>query len=210
MQKIFNQEIRFTKADGTSYPDWEEKELGDIVDNVGGTALEKYVEENADFNFISIGNYTRNGKYIDNGQRIILNDKTNTKRLNKGDLVMVLNDKTAKGDIIGSTILIDHDKYIYNQRSERMITKNVNSLFIWYKLNSNCFRKKVFKNAQGATQIYVNFTTVKRLKINIPKIEEQEKIAEFLSSLDNKIEHMEKQLEQTKQYKKSLLQQMLV
>ena len=48
------------------------------------------------------------------------------------------------------------------------------------------------------------------MKIPAPSIEEQIKIANFLSSIDKKIEQTQKQLEQTKEFKKALLQQMFV
>jgi type I restriction enzyme S subunit len=211
MQKIFSQQLRF-KADDEDYPEWEKKKLGEIVNNVGGTALEKFVSNDGQFKFVSIGNYTTSGKYIDNGQRVVLNNKTKDKILNKYDLVMVLNDKTAKGDIIGSTILIDADNsYIYNQRSERLICKNViHPLYLWFYLNSAEFRKTVFGIAQGGTQIYVNFSAVKELFIDLASFPEQTKIAAFFSAIDRKIDLVSQQLEQAKAFKKGLLQQMFV
>jgi len=44
----------------------------------------------------------------------------------------------------------------------------------------------------------------------MPCVEEQNKIANFLSSIDTKIEQTQKQLEKTKEFKKALLQQMFV
>jgi type I restriction enzyme, S subunit len=212
MQKIFSQAIRFKADDGSDYPDWEEKNLGAVVDNIGGTALEKHTNPNSNYKFISIGNYGTNGKYIDNGQRVELNDKTKTKLLDKNNLVMVLNDKTAIGDIIGSTILIDkNDNYIYNQRSERLICKSeLLPIFAWHYLNSRMFRRSVYSISQGGTQIYVNFPSVKGLKFNLPSKKEQTKIANFLSSIDSNIEQLVKQLDESKQFKKALLQQMFV
>ena len=48
------------------------------------------------------------------------------------------------------------------------------------------------------------------LKIPFPSFGEQTKIANFLSSIDSKIEQIGKQLDETKQFKKALLQQMFV
>ena len=49
------------------------------------------------------------------------------------------------------------------------------------------------------------------MKINRPSNKlEQQKIANFLSSIDSKIEQLVKQLDETKQFKKALLQQMFV
>lgn len=212
MQKIFSGEIRFKADDGSEFCEWEEKNVGQCINHIGGTALEKYVSNEAKYNFISIGNYSTTGKYIDNGQRVELNEKTRVKLLEKDDLVMVLNDKTSSGDIIGSTIHIDeNDKYIYNQRSERIICKdNILPLYFWHYFNSQMFRRKVFSLAQGGTQIYINFSSVKSIETIIPCLEEQTKIANFLSSIDDKIEQVQKQLNSTKEFKKALLQQMFV
>jgi len=212
MQKIFSQEIRFKDDNGEDYPDWKEKSLGEIFSSFGGTALEKYVVENGDYKFISIGNYSKTGHYIDTGQRILLNEKTQTRLLKRDDLVMVLNDKTKTGDLIGSTILINKDgEYIYNQRSEKIVCKDaVTPKYLWTLLNSPGFRKTVFSISQGGTQIYVNFSAIKKLNTPLPSIKEQQKIADFISSIDTKINTVQTQLTQTKNFKKGLLQKMFV
>lgn len=212
MQKIFSQEVRFKDENGNDFPEWEEKEIGDLVKNVGGTALEKFVSKKENYRFISIGNYSVDGKYVDNGQRIVLNEKTKIRLLNKGDLAMVLNDKTVSGDLIGSTILIDEDnKFIYNQRTERLICGNeLDSFFAWYFLNSKKFRKRMVTISQGGTQIYVNFPSVKKEKIYIPQKKEQQKIAQFLKSLDNLIESKQQQITQAEKWKKGLMQGLFV
>jgi len=213
MQKLFSQQLRFKADDGSEFGEWEKLTLSQISKHIGGTALESYVSECGDYNFISIGNYSTNGKYIDNSQRIILNEKTGTKLLDKDDLVMVLNDKTATGDLIGSTILINEDnKYIYNQRSERIICNKskVLSVYLWHFLNSEMMRSEVRKLAQGGTQIYINFSSVLSIIFLLPCLAEQNKIANFLSAIDQKIEVVAQQIEQAKQWKKGLLQQMFV
>lgn len=213
MQKIFSQEIRFKNDNGEDFGEWVETNLNKISNHIGGTALESFVSLEADYKFISIGNYSTNGNYIDNGQRIELNDKTQAKLLNKNDLVMVLNDKTSTGDLIGSTLLIDRDnEYIYNQRSERIICNLdlVNPKFLWHYLNSFKMRDEIKKLAQGGTQIYINFSSVLGIGILLPLIQEQEKIAEFLTAIDEQIDHTTAQLTHTKQWKKGLLQQMFV
>ena len=212
MQKIFSQELRFKDENGNEYPEWKLGRLGEYLINKGGTPLEKYVEDEGTYNFISIGNYSVDGNYIDTGQRINLNDKTHEKLLNKNDLVMVLNDKTASGDLIGSTILIDEDnKYIYNQRSERLICNSaISPDFCWILLNSKMFRRKVFSIAQGGTQIYVNFSSVKNLEIELPHLKEQEKIVHFIFNLNTKLNKEQEKLDGLNQYKKGLLQQMFI
>ena len=56
----------------------------------------------------------------------------------------------------------------------------------------------------------VSKTDFFKLKVPYPHPAEQRKIAEFLSALDNKIELVDRELEQAKAFKKGLLQQMFV
>lgn len=191
--------------------DWQVVRLGDVCKNFGGKSLEKEVSSSGQYRFISIGNYSIDGKYFDNGQRISLNKNTQEKLLEKNDLVMVLNDKTSDGKIIGSTILIDRDNaYIYNQRSERLVcSERLEPLFAWCVLNSKKIRKKIFEISQGGTQIYVNFSSVKNIQIPIPPLTEQKKIAEILSEADNEITLLEQKLESLEIQKKGLMQKLL-
>ena len=188
--------------------EWRSIPLSSIVDHVGGTALESYVVKDGEYKFISIGNYSENGKYIDNGQRIEAKGKAKDKILNQNDLVMVLNDKTSSGKIIGSTILVsESNKYIYNQRSERIICRDeVFPYFMWLYLNSPIFKNKILHLVQGGTQIYINFQSIYKLLINLPIFPEQEKIADFLTTYDRMIDVQAQRVESMKTRKKGLLQ----
>ncbi|WOJ95530.1 restriction endonuclease subunit S [Congregibacter brevis] len=186
------------------------KPLAQVFSNTGGTSLEDQVSVSGTHKFISIGNYSKDGNYIDNSQRIPLNDKTRAKLLNKGDLVMVLNDKTKTGDIIGSSILIEsNDAYIYNQRSEKLVLRReeFSSKYCWFLLNTPKQRKDVFKISQGGTQIYVNFSAVKTLSISFPTLPEQQKIADFLTSIDKRTAQLTEKKALLEDYKKGVMQQ---
>ena len=184
----------------------------DCFSHFGGTALEQYVTENASYNFISIGNYSPEGTYIDNGQRINNIEKTKDKILNKNDLVMVLNDKTSQGNIIGSTILIDeNNKYIYNQRSEKIKCNfNIIPKYAWCILNSTHIRNTIFKKSQGGTQIYINFNEIENLKLYVPSIKEQIKLSNVYSFMISKLDIENQKLNYLNIMKKSLLQQMFI
>jgi type I restriction enzyme, S subunit len=189
---------------------WKNYTLQELVQNVGGTALESHTSPIGTHKFISIGNYSTVGTYIDNGQRVNLNEKTKTKLLDKDNLVMVLNDKTTSGDIIGSTILIDKsDSYIYNQRSERLICRDqFLPKYAWVYLNSPHFRNRIVKMAQGGTQIYVNFPSVKKESIALPERQEQQKIADFLGSVDAWLDNLRQQKTALETYKRGMMQKL--
>lgn len=215
LQKMFPKkdelvpEFRFDGFDG----EWKNVYVKDIGSFLGGTSIECYFNKKGDYKVISIGSYSNNSKYIDQGLRVDLNDKTKSKLLSRNDLAMVLNDKTTQGNIIGRTLLIDEDnKYIFNQRTQR-ITPNFdkyNSLFLYYLFNSDIFRNKIKKISQGNTQIYVNWPNVESILLKVPKKEEQAKIGQFFKNLDTQIENEEKLLDSYKMMKKSLLQKMFV
>lgn len=103
---------------------------------------------------------------------------------------MILNDKTTSGNIIGRVLLIEESGiYVYNQRTERIEINldEYDSVFLYEMLNAPNIREKIIKQAQGNTQIYVNWTAISLLKYMIPSKEEQVKIGEYLHSISNLI-----------------------
>ena len=80
--------------------------------------------------------------------------------------------------------------------------------FIYYYLMD--YKQYIHRFIETGTQGNLNAQTVKSLKINLPCLKEQTKIANFLSEIDSKIEQVQKQLSSTKEFKKALLQQMFV
>ena len=186
--------------------------IKEYFESDGGTALEKYIDERGTYNIISIGNYTPDGKYYDNGQKVIYNEKTKMKLLSKKNLAMILNDKTTTGDIIGSTILIDEDnKYIYNQRTQKLICKNINAEYSWCFFNSKYFRDKVFRLSQGGTQIYVNYSQIENQKIFIPKNKKIENdIVKSIFLITKLIDNENDKFLKLQKLKKGLMQSMFV
>ena len=192
LQKMFPQngelypEIRFegfTKA-------WEQRKLLEFGKATGGTSIESEFSEDGIYKVISIGSYSEDSVYRDQGIRAVRSDKTANRILNKGDITMILNDKTASGNIIGRVLLIEESGvYVYNQRTERIEVDNSNydSQFIYTMLNAPEIRDKIIKQSQGNTQIYVNWTTVSQTDYLVPQLSEQRRIGEYFSNLDNLI-----------------------
>lgn len=170
--------------------DWEQRKLGELGKATGGTSIESEFSAEGVYKVISIGSYSENSVYNDQGIRAIKSDKTNNRVLNRNDLTMILNDKTTSGNIIGRVLLIEESGiYVYNQRNERIEinVEEYDPVFLYEMLNAPNIREKIIKQSQGNTQIYVNWSDISLLDYMIPSKEEQVKIGEYLHNISHLI-----------------------
>ena len=192
---------------------WEQRKLLEFGLATGGTSIESEFSEDGVYKVISIGSYSEDNVYRDQGIRAVRSDKTVNRILNKGDITMILNDKTASGNIIGRVLLIEESGvYVYNQRTERIEVDNSNydSQFIYTMLNAPAIRDRIIKQSQGNTQIYVNWTTISQTDYLVPQFSEQRKIGEYFANLDHLITLHQRELEKLQNIKKSMLEKMFV
>ena len=213
LQKMFPKngekipEIRFAGFTG----DWEQRKLGEFGKATGGTSIESEFSANGIYKVISIGSYSEDSVYRDQGIRAVESEKTLNRILNEGDITMILNDKTASGNIIGRVLLIEESGvYVYNQRTERieLDNKNYDSQFIYMMLNAPQIRDKIIKQSQGNTQIYVNWSTISQTEYLVPQIKEQQRIGSYFSHLDHLITLHQRKCDALKEVKKFMLQNM--
>ena len=205
MQQIFSQAIRFKADDGSDFPDWEEKKLGDVAEIVGGgtppTAVEKYWNGNIQwFTPTEI-----KSKFIVNSKRTITQvglDTSSAKLLPKGTLLF--SSRATVGEV-GIAV----QECTTNQGFQSFIVnKNNEPEFLYNWIIKN--KKEFIRRASGSTFLEIGKSEIKKIKLHIPALPEQTKIANFLSSIDSKIEQVGKQLDESKQFKKALLQQMFI
>lgn len=209
MQKIFNQEIRFAAENGNDFVDWGEKNLGEVADFFKGKGLPKsHLSDSASFKCIHYGElFTKYNELIETViSRTDIYDKPFLSISN--DVLMPTSDVTPNGLATASCILEDNvilggDILIIRQK-----VKILNGLFLSYYITQ--FREKVMKLVSGSTVYHLYGSDMKNLKVLIPCLKEQTKIANFLSAIDEKITLVATQIEDTQEYKKGLLQQMFV
>ena len=214
MQKIFSGKIRFKNSAGKNFPDWEEKKLGEIgktYNGLTGKTAKDFGEGSPFVTYMQIFQNALFGKMSKFGYVRIKNNE-NQNKIKKGDILFTTSSETPEEvgfssaflDEINSDIYLNSFCFGYRLNDiEKTLPK-----FLRFLFRSEFFRKKVIKLAQGSTRFNLSKNELMKAKINLPNTEEQEKIAEFLTSIDNKVDLINNQLEQAKVFKKGLLQRM--
>ena len=111
--------------------------------------------------------------------------------------------------LIGKSTIIPNNLIKSTHGAFMTVFRGESNDFISHWFQTPIFYKEVHKNL-GATINSINGSNLKKFKTIFPSRPEQIKIANFLSSIDSKIEQTQKQLDSTKEFKKALLQQMFV
>jgi len=125
--------------------------------------------------------------------------------LSEGDYVVALTRPILSGNLKIARI----DKYfnnsLLNQRVAKLITDN-NSSFIYNLLKGSRLIKSIENNIAGSDPPNLSPNDINHIKIKIPSLPEQQKIASFLSAIDDKITKLAKKKELLEQYKKGIMQ----
>jgi len=197
MQKLFSQKVRFKADDGSEFPEWEEKKLGDIADVIMGQSPD------GDSVNLNDGLYLIQGKADLLGSNIVPERFTNkpTKICEPLDLVM-----TVRAPV-GYVVRIEF-KACIGRGVCAIRAKKIDSNYL---LHYMAFKENEWKKIeQGSTFTAVNSDDVKMFKVSVPCLAEQQKIADCLSSLNEVIEKQKATLAAWEELKKGLLQQMFV
>ncbi len=208
MQKLFSKELRFKDDNGKDYPDWEVKRLGEVSANIMygmNASATTFDGKNKYLRITDIDENTRT--YIPNpitSPQGLIEDKY---KLSEGDIVF-----TRTGASVGKSYLYDKKEgdLFFAGFLIRFAIKKGNPNFMYYQTLTEKYNKWVITMSMRSGQPGLNANEYKEFEIVFPSIQEQNKIANFLSKIENKISAVNEQIEQTKTYKKGLLQKMFV
>ena len=208
MQQIFKQEIRFKKDDGSDYPEWEEKMLGSIVKFSKGKGISK-----SDIEIDGTNPCVRYGELYTHYGEVIEEIKSFTNIPKKGMVLSESNDvlipSSGETNIdIATASCVMKDGVILGG-DLNILKSKMNGIFLSFYMN-NHLKFEIAKYGQGVSVVHLYSSHLKLLKLLVPSIEEQDDIANFLSSLDDKINVVVSQIEKMKEWKRGLLQQMFV
>ena len=185
MQKIFSREIRFKPDTTSEYPDWEEKSLGDVVQIKYGKDQKQVICENGLYPILGTGGEIgRTNDFLCSKPSVLIG--------RKGTI-----DKPVFMDTPFWTV----DTLFYTEVFENTFPK-------WLFYQFQLINWYLYNEASGVPSL--SASTIYKISINLPSLPEQQKIATFLTGIDEKINGVKERLEATKAYKKGLLQVMFV
>ena len=199
MQKLFSQQIRFKADDGSEFEEWEEKQLGDVCHFINGRAYKQTEWEKEGTPVIRLQNLTGSGK------------EYYYSTLNLPDHQYCYNnDLLYMWSATFGPIFWQGEKAIFHYHIWKVEVEpqQLDKQYMYYLLDE--MTEKMKSSLNGSTMLHVTKQGMESTKKNLPSIEEQTKIANFLSAIDQKIDVVSEQLEQAKLWKKGLLQQMFV
>ena len=205
LQNLFPKEnqkvpdIRFPEFKNSG--EWEEKKLGELTLDINERNKSNLTK------VLSVTNIYGIIEQEDFFQKIVASeDLSNYKVIRKGDIAY-----NPSRINVGSVDLLQ--KYEIGIMSPMYVVvrckENIlNNIFLKQWLISNTFYSLLERNLQGGVRKSLSYNIFKEINILIPPLKEQQKIADFLSSVDELILEQRKKIEKLQDYKKGLLQQL--
>ena len=203
MQKLFSQQIRFKADDGSEFGEWEETLLSEFLTESLIKGLKGNEAKKLTVKLWGKGVVSKNEAF--EGSENTQYYKRFVGQLIYGKLDFL---NCAFGIIPahldGYETTIDAPSFDINK-------EKANPYFLLNRFLQKDFYKKNGEEADGSRKAKrINQSVFLAMQIDLPCLEEQTKIANFLSAIDQKIEVVAQQIEQAKTWKKGLLQQMFV
>lgn len=207
MQRLFTQQVRFKDESGNAYPKWQEKklsQLGKFVSGVGFTESEQGGKEGVPFYKVSDFNLA--------GNEIVMSTANNfvTKEQITQNKYKVVKEKALIFAKVGAAIYMERKRIAQNfllDNNMMAFVTDVNISFIYYLSQSVRFSKY----AQVGALPSCNASDIGDIKVALPvSTQEQQKIADFLTSIDQAITVKSQKIVKVEQWKKGLMQKMFV
>ncbi|EOB0569173.1 restriction endonuclease subunit S [Staphylococcus epidermidis] len=204
MQKIFSQQLRFKDENGNDYPNWAVVKLKDILSERKEYAskTENYPHATLSTSGITLKSdrYNRDFLVKDKSKKYkvtIMNDIC----YNPANLKFGVITRNRIGSVIFSPIYITFE-----------VNNGYSPLFIELLVTRNDFINRIRKYEEGTVyeRMAVKPKDFLNYETEIPCLEEQKKIGDFLVKIDKLIENQSKKIDFLKQRKQGLLQKMFV
>lgn len=211
MQQIFSQKFRFKDENGEDFPDWEEKKLGDVLIEHGQKNTQGEVNE-----VFSVSKEKGVLNQIEHlGRSYAAVSTLHYKIANHGDIIYTKSPTSdfpfgiIKQNLTKRTGIVSPLYGVFRPKTFALGVIIHNYFTSW--VNTYNYLVPIVHRGAKNTMNINNSDFLKGKKLNLPNsVQEQQKIAEFLSSIDASIEQLTSQIESTQAFKKGLLQKMFV
>ncbi|MBP7260269.1 MAG: restriction endonuclease subunit S [Bacteroidia bacterium] len=198
------------------YSRWKEKQLKDI----GCTFLSGYAFKSSDYcnigiPLIKIGNIQNKNVTIDPAGDFVLENVVNEKAskyiLSNNDILIAMTGQGSVGKV-GKLKINSGERALLNQRVGKFICdeKNINIDYLYYVLTSDKYQDLLFNTGSGSGQPNLSPELILATKIPWVNYNEQTAIASILSSLDDKIDLLQRQNKTLEQLAETLFRQWFV
>ena len=198
-------EIRFKNDDGNNYPNWEDKKLDNVFKFYKGKGISKIELSEEGIPCIIYGElYTKYREVIG-----VVKSKTNIKKellfmSEIGDILIPSSGETQK-DIATASTVMEKNVALGGDINILRSKETINSSYVSYYLK-HIKNIEISKLSQGNSVVHLYSKQLSNLKIEIPHLEEQQKIGDFFMLLDKRIEQQEQKIALLKDYKKGITQ----
>lgn len=214
MQQIFSQKIRFKDDNGKPYPEWLKRRLSDFSDLIHGDGdwiLSENIGMNEKYSIIQLGNIGY-GAFIEKQM----------KTLSEENFIKIKGTPIKKGDLLLNRMVDDNKINVCTLRYSGDFVTSVDvcwirfgtglvNVFLMYLLLSKQSQKAMLGLSSGSGRVRISKTNLfERFYFRLPCVQEQQKIASLIASIDAKIEGTNLHIDQIQTFKRGLLQQMFV
>ena len=209
MQRLLTGKVRLPGFEG----EWKKVRLGSIGSAYNGLTGKNKEDFGSGKPYIPYKNVFNGSRInIDQLEYVQISETEKQNKVKYGDIIFTTSSETPE-EVGMSSVLLDHvDELYLNSFCFGYRLNDFNTLipeFAQYLFRGNVFRKELLKLAQGSTRFNLSKNEVLKIKIKIPGLEEQKKIASVLTIFDREIDLLEQELESLKQQKKGLMQLLL-
>ncbi|MGJ1198700.1 restriction endonuclease subunit S [Sphingobacterium spiritivorum] len=205
-KKLFLRQLRFKNGNNENYIDWNTKKLGEVT-----TLINKRNKNNEKLPVYSINNKLGFVPQSEQFEGVDSEDRGYDIKLYK---------IIDKNTFAYNPARINVGSIGYSENLENIIISSlyvcfktdntVNDNFLYQYLKTDFFNREVLKNVEGGVRDYLFYDNFARIKFDLPCIEEQKKIADYLSSIDSKIDIESQLLHKFEEQKRYLLANLFI
>jgi type I restriction enzyme S subunit len=191
---------------------WRESTLGDLLDVKHGFAFRgEYFADAGSHVVLTPGNFEERGGFRSKGEK----EKWYTGPipaeyvLRKGDVLIAMTEQ-AEG-LLGSSAIVPSDKlYLHNQRLGLVQARDADLGFLYHLFNSPSVRQQIRATASGTKVRHTSPSRIADVRIRVPGLPEQRRIAGILSDYGALIENCERRIHVLDEMARALYQEWFV